>query len=156
MDEKIRTSKNELLTSYDWILASYKKTRSLERNLQMHYNKNTLMEQTISALKKTARVAGLLYFIFAITAVYGFMYVYPKIMVPGDTVATVKNMLANEFLFRTGIAGGMITHTLFVFVVLFLYRLFKHVNEHQAKLMVALNHHTKTSSGSYLLSVILR
>lgn len=58
-------------------------------------------------------------------------------MVRGDAVATANNILSNEFLFRTGIIGDIISNTIFVFLVLVLYRLFKQVNEHQAKLMVA-------------------
>jgi len=89
-------------------------------------------------LKKTARLTGLLYFIFALTAIYGYMYVSPKIWVSGDIAASAKKMLDNEFLFRTSLASNIITHTLFVLVVLFLYRLLRQVNEHCAKIMVGL------------------
>lgn len=88
--------------------------------------------------KKTARTAGLLYFILAIVAVYDLMFVSSKIIVRGDAVTTANNMLANEFLFRTGIVSNFISVILFLFLVLVLYRLFKPVNEHLAKLMVAL------------------
>ncbi len=50
----------------------------------------------------------------------------------------LHHILANEFLFRTGIINDIISNTIWVFIVLFLYRLFKPVNEQQAKLMVAL------------------
>ncbi|RPH29891.1 MAG: DUF4386 domain-containing protein [Bacteroidales bacterium] len=92
----------------------------------------------MNSLKKNARIAGLLYFFLAITAVYGSMYVPSHIMVRGDTVATIKNILSNEFFYRTGIFSNLISITLFVFLVLALYRLLKDVNEHQAKLMVGL------------------
>ena len=59
-------------------------------------------------------------------------------MVRGDAVATANNILANEFLFRTSIISDIISNTIFVFLVLVLYRLFKQVNEHRAKLLVAL------------------
>ncbi len=98
----------------------------------------THIEEKTASLKKTARIAGLLYFLFASIAIYSYMYVSPKIMVRGDTAATASNMLANEFLFRTSLAGNLITHTLFVFVVLMLYKLLKQVNEHHAKIMVGL------------------
>jgi Domain of unknown function (DUF4386) len=88
--------------------------------------------------KKLARIAGVLYFLLAITGVYGIMYVGSQTYVRGDVAATAKNIIANEFLFRTGIAGNLISQTLFVFLVLVFYRLLKQVNEHQAKLMVAL------------------
>lgn len=96
------------------------------------------MEINLSSLKKTARLAGLLYLFLAITGVYSIIYVPSKIMVRGDAVATANNILANEFLFRTGIISDLISNTIFVFLVSVLYRLFKRVNERQAKLMVAL------------------
>ncbi len=96
------------------------------------------MEQNINPLKKRARFAGLLYLIFTITGIYGVMYIPSQIMIPGDTVATAKNILAHEFLFRTGFINDLISNTIWVILVLVLYRLFKPVNERQAKLMVAL------------------
>lgn len=95
------------------------------------------MLQQVS-LKQTARLTGFLYFIFALTSVYNFLYVQPKIMVAGNIAETAKNMLANELFFRSGIAVAIIAHTLFIFVALFLYRLLKQVNNHQARIMVAL------------------
>ncbi len=88
--------------------------------------------------KELARIAGVLYLFLAITGVYGLIYVGSQTYVRGDAVATAQKMLANEFLFRTGIAGNLISQTLFVFLVLAFYRLLKTVNEHHAKLMVAL------------------
>jgi hypothetical protein len=88
--------------------------------------------------KKIARISGLWYLLLAITGAYSMMVVASKIYISGDAVATANNILANEFLFRSGIAGQLISQTSFVFLVLALCRLLKHVNEHQAKLMVAL------------------
>ena len=96
------------------------------------------MEDKVYSLKKTARLAGLLYLILVITGVYSIMYVSSQIIVQGDAVTTAKNILANEFLFRTGIINDFISNTIFVLLVLVLYRLFRQVNERQAKLMVAL------------------
>lgn len=88
--------------------------------------------------EKTARLAGLLYLIWIITGFYGIFYISPKFIVLGDAAATAQNMLSNEFLFRTGIINDIISSTLWVFLVLALYRLFKNVNEREAKLMYAL------------------
>ena len=96
------------------------------------------MEKDLSSLKKRARLAGLLYLFLVITGIYGIFFISPKIIVHGDAVATANNMLNNEFLFRTGIINDIISNTIWVFLVLTLYRLLKHVNPHQAKLMVAL------------------
>lgn len=96
------------------------------------------LENEIASLKKTARLAGLLYLIWILTAIYGLMYVQPKTIVEGDAVATAAKILANEFLFRTGIVNGIISSIVWVLIGLTLYRLFKHINERQAKLLVAL------------------
>jgi Domain of unknown function (DUF4386) len=86
--------------------------------------------------QNNARLAGVYYLIIAICGFYGIMYVPSKIMVKGDAAATMNNLLANEFLFRTGILALLINAIAFIFLVLTLYRLFKSVNENQAKLMV--------------------
>ena len=96
------------------------------------------MDTNLSSLKKKARLAGLLYLIWVITGIYGIVYISPKIIVQGDAVATARNILSNEFLFRTGIINDIISNTIWIFLVLVLYRMFKQVNERQAKLMVAL------------------
>lgn len=96
------------------------------------------MEEKLTSLKKTARLAGLLYLIWVITAIYGLMYVSAKTIVPGDTVGTAHKIVANEFIFRTGIVNDLISITIGIFLLMVLYRLFKNVNEHLAKLMVTL------------------
>jgi len=96
------------------------------------------MENKIFTLKKTARLAGLLYLIWVITGIYGIFFISQKIIVQGDAVATAQNMLSNEFLFRIGMINDIISNIIWVFISLVLYRLFKQVNERQAKLMVAL------------------
>jgi|SRR5579863_889894 len=96
------------------------------------------MNENATSLKKTAKLAGLLYLIVDITGFYSIMYVPSKILVWGDAAATANNILANEFLFRTGIVSFLICNIIWVFFVLILYRIFKQVNENQAKLMLAL------------------
>lgn len=95
------------------------------------------MENKVSSLRKTAKLAGFLYLILVITGVYSIMYLSSQIIVQGDAITTAKNILAKEFLFRTSIINDLLSNTIFVLLVLVLYRMFKQVNEHQAKLMVA-------------------
>jgi len=83
----------------------------------------------LTAITRTAKLTGLLYFLLALAAVYSYMYVSPRTMVPGDIAATAKKMLDNEFLFRTSIASDIITNVLFVILIIFLYRLFREVSE---------------------------
>ena len=44
------------------------------------------MIQETNSLKRTARIAGLLYFILAILGIFSLMYVPPKINVKGDDI----------------------------------------------------------------------
>jgi hypothetical protein len=95
------------------------------------------MEGT-SSMKRTARITGILYFIFAVVSIYGYMYVPSQITVAGNMEATAKNILANEFLFRTSIVSNLTGHILFIVLVLYFYKLLKPVNEHYARIMVGL------------------
>lgn len=98
----------------------------------------TKWNNQMNSLKRTAKLAGLLYLIWVITGIYGVFYIPSQTIIPGDAAATARKILANEFLFRTGIINDIISATLWVFVALVLYRLFKQVNERQAKLLVVL------------------
>ncbi|MGB8193294.1 MAG: DUF4386 domain-containing protein [Chitinophagaceae bacterium] len=93
------------------------------------------MHAPISSLNKTVRLTGFLYFLVAIAGIFGYMYVYPKIMVENDIAATGRNMLANESLYRFYIAIAIVSNMLFVTVVLLLQHLLRPVNEVLAKLM---------------------
>lgn len=92
----------------------------------------------MNSTKKTARLAGLLYLIWILTGLFAMFYVPSQINMRGDAATTAQNILANEFLFRTSIVNDLVSSTIWVIMVLVLYRLFKHVNEHQARLLVAL------------------
>ena len=96
------------------------------------------MENKVYSLKKTARLAGLLYLIWIITGLYSLIYVPSQINMRDDPVTVAQNILSNEFLFRTSIMNSVINSSIWVFMVLVLYRLFKSVNERQAKHLVAL------------------
>jgi hypothetical protein len=87
--------------------------------------------------KRTARFAGFLYLIFTLSGIYGMMFLPTRILVTGDPAASAGNVLANEFLFRSGIINDLFSNIIWVILVLVLYRLFKQVNMRQAKLMVA-------------------
>ena len=87
---------------------------------------------------KTARVAGLLYLAFLVVGIFSFFYVPSKIFADGNATLTANNIVANELLFRFGIAGNLIGQIIFIFLALALYQLFKEVNKTYARLLVAL------------------
>jgi hypothetical protein len=87
--------------------------------------------------KKTARLAGLLFFLWIVIGFYDMFFVSPKIFVSGDPMASAQNILKYEFLFRTSIFSGLITNAIWVVLVWVFYQLFRNVNELYAKLLVA-------------------
>jgi hypothetical protein len=95
------------------------------------------MEHNNIQLRKTARLAGLLFLLWIITGFYDMFFVSPKISIKGDVAASAQNILTHELLFRTGIFSGLITSTIWIFLVLVFYQLFKSVDERKAKLLVA-------------------
>lgn len=78
--------------------------------------------------KNQARNLGLLYLLMAVIAPFALLYVPSVIMVENDWAATGSNILANEGLFRAGIAVQTVTMVLEVILTSLLYRLFKPVN----------------------------
>ncbi|MDQ3506546.1 MAG: DUF4386 domain-containing protein [Actinomycetota bacterium] len=90
----------------------------------------------MNSIKNTARLAGLLYLILAAVSYFGLVYVPSMLIVSGDSAATVGNIVANESLFRLGVVSNLLAFTVNIFVVVFLYKLLKPVNEGMASLMV--------------------
>ena len=89
-----------------------------------------------NSIKKTARVAGLLYLLVAAFGVFGLVYVPSVLVVPGDAAATAENILASASLFRLGIVSALITQAVQIVLVLVLYKLLEPVNRNLALLMV--------------------
>jgi len=92
----------------------------------------------MNAIKKQARIAGLLYLLASIPAPFGLIYVPNKLIVLNDATATANNIRASESLLRLGIGCELLGSIMFIFVVLALYRLFKRVNETRALAMMIL------------------
>lgn len=92
----------------------------------------------MNPLKKTARIAGLLYLIMGITGAFSMLYVPAEFIVNGDAVATAENIMAAPFLFRLGVVSNLVSQTLFIFLVLLLYHLFRDVSKNIALVMVIL------------------
>jgi hypothetical protein len=69
---------------------------------------------------------------------FGIIYVPSVLLVPGDAATTSRNIMASEWLFRSGTVSHLIGQIIFIFLVLALYRLLKPVNKDHAVLMVVL------------------
>jgi Domain of unknown function (DUF4386) len=88
--------------------------------------------------RRTARLAGLLYVVSSIPGAFALLYVPGKLFVKGDAAATADRIRSSETLFRAGIAAELVSMSLFIFVALVLYRLFKPVAEGPALAMMVL------------------
>lgn len=95
-------------------------------------------QTTIVSQNKAARLAGLLYLIAMATGLFAELYLrFPSsLIVVGDTAKTLSNIMANELLYRIGIANNIITFAIDVVLIWALYILLKPVNRNLALLAV--------------------
>jgi len=91
-----------------------------------------------ATINRTARLAGGLYLALMPFGFFGIIYVPSVLLVPGDAATTSRNIMASEWLFRSGTVSHLIGQIIFIFLVLALYRLLKPVNKDHAVLMVVL------------------
>ena len=87
---------------------------------------------------KTARTAGLLYLLLAIFGAFSMLYVPSVLIVDGNPVASIRNILESETLFRLGILGALATQVVQIATVLYLYKVLKPVDKNLARLMALL------------------
>ena len=92
----------------------------------------------MGSIKKTARLAGLLYVVMSMMMVFSYMYLPAKFLVPGDAAATARKITDATLLYRIGVLTDLAAQILFIFVVLTLYQLFKDVSRPLARLMAVL------------------
>lgn len=91
----------------------------------------------MTALKKTARMAGLWYLGFALGPFY-LLYVPSQTVVRNDAAATAARVLAHQTLFRWGMLCETLGAVIFLGLALALYRLFEEVDRHRARQLLAL------------------
>lgn len=94
--------------------------------------------KTATAIRRTARRAGLLYLAMSVLAMVGFFQLRPLFYVARDPAATARSILAHESLYRISIVCDVVTQLLFVLVVLALYELYEDVDRGLARTMVAI------------------
>ena len=92
----------------------------------------------MNSIPATARIAGILYLLMSILAIIAYFVLPSGWYVAGDAVATARKIGEHVMLYRLGIVNALVTDILFVCVVLTLYRLFRDVDAHMARIMVAL------------------
>jgi hypothetical protein len=70
-----------------------------------------------------------------IVAIFG-EFVLPAFRVPGDAAATARNITTAELTYRVEILTGLVTHVIFLFLVVSLYQLLKDVDRGHALRLV--------------------
>jgi hypothetical protein len=90
----------------------------------------------MNTIKKTARIAGLLYFIYVIASVIADLFGH---FVFADASATVNHIMAHESLFRIGFVISLFSYVFFLLAAWYLYVLLKPVNKNIALLFLLLN-----------------
>jgi hypothetical protein len=81
-----------------------------------------------------ARVAGFAYLLIIIIAMLNESFIDAKLIVSGNDAATANNIMANDLLFRIGIAGVLILYTSVVVLSWALYVILKTVDKNLALL----------------------
>lgn len=90
----------------------------------------------ITAAKRLARVAGALYLLMVVLGGIVQLGVRAGIRVPGVTAATAQNIAANSTHFRVSLVADIAMATIFVFVGVTLYLLFRSIDRHAAGALV--------------------
>jgi Domain of unknown function (DUF4386) len=86
----------------------------------------------MNSLKKTARVAGLLYLLLVLLGPLRLIYIPERLFVHGNAATTVQNIAAHQLLFRLGIVVDLCGAVILVFLTLAFYRLFAGVDQNLA------------------------
>ncbi len=92
----------------------------------------------MSSIKKTARIAGLLYLLVVVFGAFAEVGVRASLIVPGDAAATAQNIMASASLFRIGFMSDLIMMTCYFFLAYTLYLVLKPANHDLSLLFVLL------------------
>ena len=95
------------------------------------------MEATLRSDSRTARLAAALFFFVCVPlALWDQSYVPAKIFVPQDPIATINNLLSNEFIFRISMVSHLTGFLIFVFMIILFHRIFMPVDKNLSRLML--------------------
>jgi hypothetical protein len=90
----------------------------------------------MNSINKTARIAGILYFMYIVTSIIGNEF---GRFVSVDASVTVNHIMAHESQFRIGFVISLFSYVLFLLAAWYLYVLLKPVDKNMALLFLLLN-----------------
>jgi Domain of unknown function (DUF4386) len=90
----------------------------------------------MTAPKRLARIAGVLYLLVGIFGGFAEGFVDPKMYVAGNAAATAGNVVANAGLVHMGVVAHLVDGVFFVLTAVALYLLLNHVHKNAARVMV--------------------
>ena|SRR5579859_2214113 len=76
-----------------------------------------------------ARIGGLAYLIIIVGGAMGEIFIRGKLVVPGNPLATTKNISASPLLWKVGLFGDIVMHVFDLVLGVVYYTLFKRVNK---------------------------
>ncbi len=92
----------------------------------------------MNTLKTRARFAGALYLVVGILGGFAQGFVQPLVYVAGDAAASAAALTTHSALVRWGVAADLTQATVFLFLALALYRIFRPVHEGRALALLVL------------------
>ena len=92
------------------------------------------MEEKITSLKTYAKVAGFTYLFTFATVIIANLGIHDRLNVAGNAAETARNIMANERLFRIGIACDLIYCAGLIVLLMALYVILKPINRNLALL----------------------
>jgi hypothetical protein len=91
----------------------------------------------MTSLKRTARIAGVLYLLLAFIGPVGLIVIPNTLIAPGDPAATAANIAASRGLFRLGMAAETLIFLIEIALSILLYDLLRPVNKSLALMMAS-------------------
>lgn len=90
----------------------------------------------MNSIKRTARIAGVLYLMVIIFGIFAEVGVRSSLIVSGDAATTARNIMGNETLFRIGFMSDLIMMACYLLLAFTLYVLLKPANNNLSLLFV--------------------
>ena len=94
------------------------------------------MQDTAYSLKKFSRIAGLLYLLVIAGGLFAEVFVREALAVPGDVLATARNIQTHETFYRLGFMADLLNFICGLPVILFFYLLFSPIHKRTTLLAI--------------------